>query len=155
MLEKGWNPRFPFDTLKKDLVDIHPTASSFKLILDKARKHANTCMEDCLKYEKERWDKSHKQPDFKIEDLVLVSTLDFNNIKGPKKLKDSFAGPFLMKALHGPNAVQLELTGELMKKHPPFPVSLIKTYGSSDKELFPLRNIPFRGRRRKENCKSP
>ncbi|MBW0535195.1 hypothetical protein O181_074910 [Austropuccinia psidii MF-1] len=23
MLEKGWNPRVPYDTLKKDLVDIH------------------------------------------------------------------------------------------------------------------------------------
>ncbi|MBW0558375.1 hypothetical protein O181_098090 [Austropuccinia psidii MF-1] len=33
MLEKGWNPRLPYDTLKKDLVDIHPTASSFKLVL--------------------------------------------------------------------------------------------------------------------------
>ncbi|MBW0534616.1 hypothetical protein O181_074331 [Austropuccinia psidii MF-1] len=26
MLEKGWKPRIPFDHLKKDLVDIHPTA---------------------------------------------------------------------------------------------------------------------------------
>ncbi|MBW0584656.1 hypothetical protein O181_124371 [Austropuccinia psidii MF-1] len=33
MLEKGWNPRLPYDTLKKDLVNIHPTTSSFKLIL--------------------------------------------------------------------------------------------------------------------------
>ncbi|MBW0581532.1 hypothetical protein O181_121247, partial [Austropuccinia psidii MF-1] len=70
------------------------------------------------------------------------STLNFNNIKGPKKLKDSFAGPFMIKALHGPNAVQLELTGDLMNKHPAFPVSLIKPYSSSDKELFPLRNKP-------------
>ncbi|MBW0511893.1 hypothetical protein O181_051608 [Austropuccinia psidii MF-1] len=29
ILEKGWNPRLPHDTLKKDLVDIHPTESSF------------------------------------------------------------------------------------------------------------------------------
>ncbi|MBW0569883.1 hypothetical protein O181_109598 [Austropuccinia psidii MF-1] len=29
MLEKGWNPKLPADTLKKDLIDIHPTASSF------------------------------------------------------------------------------------------------------------------------------
>ncbi|MBW0574752.1 hypothetical protein O181_114467 [Austropuccinia psidii MF-1] len=90
--------------------------------------------------QKKRWDKSHKPPDFKIGDLVLVSTLNFNNIKGPKKLKDSSAGPFMIKALHGPNAVQLELTGELMNKHPTFPVSLIKPYSSSEKELFPLRN---------------
>ncbi|MBW0568569.1 hypothetical protein O181_108284 [Austropuccinia psidii MF-1] len=73
-------------------------------------------------------------------DLALVSTLHFNNIKGPKKLKDSFAGPFMIKALHGPNAMQLELTGELMRKHPTFPVIKIKPYSSSDKELFPLRN---------------
>ncbi|MBW0558672.1 hypothetical protein O181_098387 [Austropuccinia psidii MF-1] len=140
MLEKGWNPRLPYDTLKKDLVDIHPTTSSFKLMLDKARNHANRCMQDSFNYAKGIWDKSHKPPDFKIGDLVLVSTLTINNIKGPKKLKDSFEGPFMIKELHGPNAVQLELTGELMNKHPAFPVSLIKPYSSSDKELFPLRN---------------
>ncbi|MBW0535401.1 hypothetical protein O181_075116 [Austropuccinia psidii MF-1] len=91
MLEKGWNTRLFYDTLTKDLVDIHPTASSFKLMLDKARHHENRCMQDSFKYAKEIWDKSHKPPDFKIGDLVLVSTLNFNNIKGPKKLKDSFA----------------------------------------------------------------
>ncbi|MBW0587781.1 hypothetical protein O181_127496 [Austropuccinia psidii MF-1] len=48
----------------------------------------------------------------------------------------------MIKALHGLNAVQLELTGELMNKHPTFPVSLIKPYSPSDKELFPLRNKP-------------
>ncbi|MBW0557166.1 hypothetical protein O181_096881 [Austropuccinia psidii MF-1] len=41
MLEKGWNPRLPIDTLRKDLLDIHPTASSFKIILDKV-KHNTT-----------------------------------------------------------------------------------------------------------------
>ncbi|MBW0555103.1 hypothetical protein O181_094818 [Austropuccinia psidii MF-1] len=126
MLEKGWNPRLPYDTLKKDLVDIHPTTSSFNLILDKAKQHPNKFMQDSLKYAKERWDKSHKPPEFKTGDLVLGSTLNFNNIKGPKKLKDFFAGPFMIKALHGPNSVHLELTDELMNKHPTFPVSLIK-----------------------------
>ncbi|MBW0560757.1 hypothetical protein O181_100472 [Austropuccinia psidii MF-1] len=126
MLEKGLNPRLPCDTLKKNLVAIHPTPSSFNLMLDKARHHSNRCMQDSSKYAKERWDKSHKPPGFKIGDLLLVSTLNFKNIKGPKKFKDSFAGPFMIKSLHGPNAVQLKLTGELMKKHPTFPVSLIK-----------------------------
>ncbi|MBW0582306.1 hypothetical protein O181_122021, partial [Austropuccinia psidii MF-1] len=67
-------------------------------------------MKDSFKYAKERWDKSHKSPDFKVGDLVLVSTLKFNNIKGPKKLKHPFSGPIMIKALHRPNAVQLELT---------------------------------------------
>ncbi|MBW0470639.1 hypothetical protein O181_010354 [Austropuccinia psidii MF-1] len=136
MLEKGWNPRRPYDTLKKDVVDIHPEASSFKMMLDKARHHENRFMKYYFKYSKERWDKSHKPLNLKVGDLVLVSTMNFNNIKGPKKLQDFFAGPFIIKALHGPNAVQLELTGELMKEHPAFCVSLIKPYGSSDKDLF-------------------
>ncbi|MBW0548194.1 hypothetical protein O181_087909 [Austropuccinia psidii MF-1] len=66
MLEKGWNPRLPYETLKKDLVYIHPTARSFKINLDKARHYANTCMQDSFKYAKERWQESHKPPDFKI-----------------------------------------------------------------------------------------
>ncbi|MBW0491204.1 hypothetical protein O181_030919 [Austropuccinia psidii MF-1] len=140
MLEKGYNTRIPYDTLKNDLVDIHPTARSFKLMLDNTRHHANRCMQDSFDYAKERWDKTHKPPNFKIGDLVLVSTLNFKNIKGPHKSKDSFSEPFMIKALHVPNAVQLELTGELMNKHPTFPVSLIKPYSSSDKKLIPLRN---------------
>ncbi|MBW0473558.1 hypothetical protein O181_013273 [Austropuccinia psidii MF-1] len=140
ILEKGWNPRLPYDTLRKDLVDIHPTESSFEMMLDKARHHENKCMQDSFKYAKETWDKIHKPLAFKLVDLVLVSTLNLNNIKGPKKLKYSFAGPFMIKALHRTNAVQLELTGELMNKHPAFPVSLIKPYSSSEKDIFPLRN---------------
>ncbi|MBW0558028.1 hypothetical protein O181_097743 [Austropuccinia psidii MF-1] len=142
MLEKGWNARLPYDTLKKDLVDICPTASSFKIMLDKARHNANIYMQESFEYVNERWDKGHKPPDFKIGDLVLVSTLNFNNKGGPKKLNNCFAGPFMIKALHGPHAVQLQLTGELINKHPTFPVSLIKPYSSSDKKLFPLKNKP-------------
>ncbi|MBW0523689.1 hypothetical protein O181_063404 [Austropuccinia psidii MF-1] len=39
MLEKRWNPRLPYDTLKKDSVDIHPTARIYKMIIDKERHH--------------------------------------------------------------------------------------------------------------------
>ncbi|MBW0571450.1 hypothetical protein O181_111165 [Austropuccinia psidii MF-1] len=140
ILEKGWNPKLPQDSLRKELVGIHPTASSFKGILDKTRKHAVRCMEDSFAYAKDKWDKSHAIPDFKVRDLVLVSTIDFNNIKGCKNLKDSFAEPFFIKALHGENAVEVELSKELSNKHPTSQVSLIKLYKSSDAEKFPLSN---------------
>ncbi|MBW0551870.1 hypothetical protein O181_091585 [Austropuccinia psidii MF-1] len=52
-------------------------------------------------------------------------------------LQDSFEGTFVIKALHGENAVEVELSEELRKKHPTFPVSLIKPYKSSDSENFP------------------
>ncbi|MBW0562266.1 hypothetical protein O181_101981 [Austropuccinia psidii MF-1] len=134
MLEKCFNPGLSYNTLRKELVDIHPTASSFKIILDRARHNADRCMKDSFKYAKGRWDKSHKPPDFKVGCLVLVSILNFNIIKCPKKLKDSFSG-LLIKALHVPNSVQLDLIGELMNKHPAFPVSLIKPYSLSEKQI--------------------
>ncbi|MBW0562581.1 hypothetical protein O181_102296 [Austropuccinia psidii MF-1] len=97
-------------------------------------------MNDASDYAKQKLDKSHKVPDFKIGDFVLVLTLNFNNIKGPKKLKDSYVGPVVIVALHGTNAIQLELSGDLGNKIPNFPVSLIKPYQPADKEYFPLRN---------------
>ncbi|MBW0479311.1 hypothetical protein O181_019026 [Austropuccinia psidii MF-1] len=111
ILEKGWNPRLPEDTLRKDLIYIHPTASSSNIMLDKVKHNAKQSMNDTFYYSKQKWDNSHKLPDFKVGDLVLVSTLNFNNMKGPKKLKDSHVGPFSIAALHGTNAVQVELSG--------------------------------------------
>ncbi|MBW0585835.1 hypothetical protein O181_125550 [Austropuccinia psidii MF-1] len=111
------------------------TPAIFKVMLDKVKHHAKQSINDAFEYAKQMWDKSHK-----VGDLVLVSTLNLKNIKGPKKLKDSYVGPFAIVALHGTNAVQVELSGELENKHPTFPVSLIKPYQPTDKELFPLRN---------------
>ncbi|MBW0592998.1 hypothetical protein O181_132713 [Austropuccinia psidii MF-1] len=109
-------------------------------MLDKYRKHAVKCMEDSFAYANDKWDKSHATPDFKVGDLVLGSTTNLNNIKVFKNLKDSFAGPFVIKALHGENSIEVELSEELSNKHPTFQVSLIKPYKSSDAKNFPLRN---------------
>ncbi|MBW0527055.1 hypothetical protein O181_066770 [Austropuccinia psidii MF-1] len=140
ILEKGWNAKLPQHFLRKYLVEIHPTASSFKGMLDRARKHVVRCMEDSFPYAKDKLDKSHATPYFKVRDLVVVSTTNFNNIKGCKKINESFAGPFVIKDLHGENAVEVELSEELSNKHPTFPVSLIKPYKSRNAEKFPLRN---------------
>ncbi|MBW0550912.1 hypothetical protein O181_090627 [Austropuccinia psidii MF-1] len=140
ILEKGWNPKLPQYSLRKDLVEIHPKVSSSKGMLDKTRKHAVRFMEDVFAYAKEKWDKTHATPDFKVGDLVLVSTTNFNNIKVCKNLKDSFSGSFVIKSLHGENSVEVELSEELSNKNPTFSVSLIKPYKSSDTQSFSLRN---------------
>ncbi|MBW0557294.1 hypothetical protein O181_097009 [Austropuccinia psidii MF-1] len=87
-------------------------------------------MNDSFQYAKQKWNKSHENQEFNVGDLILVPTLNFNNIKGPKKLEDFFSGPFIIKAIHGTNAVQVELSGELENKHTAFPVSLVKHYTS-------------------------
>ncbi|MBW0525221.1 hypothetical protein O181_064936 [Austropuccinia psidii MF-1] len=79
------------------------------------------------------------EPDFKKGDHVLVSTLNFNNHKGPKKMRDSFVGPFTIITLIGRNAVEVKLTEEFSKKHPVFPVSLVKPYFQTEEDKFPSR----------------
>ncbi|MBW0556527.1 hypothetical protein O181_096242 [Austropuccinia psidii MF-1] len=91
------------------------------------------------KYTKHRWDKTHMEPAFKEGDQVLVSTLSFNNLKGPKKMRDSFVGPFTIIKLIGSNAVEVKLTEEFSRKHPVFPVSLVKPYFQTEEEKFPSR----------------
>ncbi|MBW0478160.1 hypothetical protein O181_017875 [Austropuccinia psidii MF-1] len=110
VLGKGWNPRLTQDYLRKNLVELHQMAASFRRILEKARKHAVRHMEDSFAYAKDKWEKLPATPHFKVGDLVLVSTTNFNNIKGCKKLKYSFAGTFGIKDLHGENSVEVELS---------------------------------------------
>ncbi|MBW0567293.1 hypothetical protein O181_107008 [Austropuccinia psidii MF-1] len=90
IFEKVWNPKLLVDTLKKALVDIHTTASSFKLFIDKVRHHENKIMNDAFEYSKQQCDKCYKTTEFKVVDLILVLTLNFNNFKGSKKLRYSF-----------------------------------------------------------------
>ncbi|MBW0518119.1 hypothetical protein O181_057834 [Austropuccinia psidii MF-1] len=79
------------------------------------------------------------EPDFKEGDQVLVSKLRFNNLKGPKKMIDSVVGPFNIIKLIGKNAVEVKLTWEVSRKHPVFPVSLVKPYFQIEEDKFPSR----------------
>ncbi|MBW0539112.1 hypothetical protein O181_078827 [Austropuccinia psidii MF-1] len=139
LVEKGWNPLFPVDNLKKNLLTIHPIAKYFHEMSKRACEIAAKHISQVKEYNKQRWDKSHMEPDFKEGDQVLVSTLNFNNLKGPKKMRDSFVGPFAIVKLVGKNAVEVKLTEEFSTKHPVFPVSLVKPYFQTVKDKFTSR----------------
>ncbi|MBW0488886.1 hypothetical protein O181_028601 [Austropuccinia psidii MF-1] len=81
LLKKGWNPRLNPDSLRKNLLMIHPTAASFKQILGKARKNSVRCMQDSFAYSKAKWDEANSTPELRMGDLILVSTTNFNNMK--------------------------------------------------------------------------
>ncbi|MBW0593967.1 hypothetical protein O181_133682 [Austropuccinia psidii MF-1] len=79
------------------------------------------------------------EPDFQEGDQVLVYTLSFNNLIGPKKMRDSFLAPFTIIRLIGKNAVEVKLKEEFSRKHPVFPVSLVKPYFQTEEDKFPSR----------------
>ncbi|MBW0532248.1 hypothetical protein O181_071963 [Austropuccinia psidii MF-1] len=77
--------------------------------------------------------------EFKEGYQMLVSTLNLNNLKGPKKMRDSFLGPFTIIKFIGKNAVEVKLTEEFSRKHPVFPVILVKPYFQTEEDKFPSR----------------
>ncbi|MBW0533921.1 hypothetical protein O181_073636 [Austropuccinia psidii MF-1] len=54
-------------------------------------------------------------------------------------MRDSLVGPFTIIKLIGKNAVEVKLTEELSRKHPVYPVSLVKPYFQTEEDKFPSR----------------
>ncbi|MBW0514618.1 hypothetical protein O181_054333 [Austropuccinia psidii MF-1] len=46
-----------------------------------------------------------------------MSTLNFNNLKGPNKMRDTFLEPLTINRLIGKNGVEVQLTEEFSRKH--------------------------------------
>ncbi|MBW0523515.1 hypothetical protein O181_063230 [Austropuccinia psidii MF-1] len=115
LVEKGEKLLLPVDHLKKNLLTIHPTTKEFHDMWKKACDTAAKCIAEAKEYNKQRWNKSHMYPDFKEGDQVLVS------------------------ALIGKNAVEFRLTEEFSRKHPVFPVILVKPYLQIEEDKFPSR----------------
>ncbi|MBW0519025.1 hypothetical protein O181_058740 [Austropuccinia psidii MF-1] len=97
------------------------------------------CTGEAKEYNKQRYDKTHMEPDFEKGDQVLVSTLNFNNLKGLKRMRDSFVGPFTIINFTGKTSVEVRLTEEFSRKRPVFPVSLVKPSCQSGEDKFPSR----------------
>ncbi|MBW0564382.1 hypothetical protein O181_104097 [Austropuccinia psidii MF-1] len=86
------------------------------------------------------------EPDSKEGDQVLVSTLRFNNPKGPKKMRDSFLGPFTIIRLIGKNEVEVKLTEEFSRKHPVFPIVEVKDSPGPVSKIIRARKIRLNGK---------
>ncbi|MBW0533589.1 hypothetical protein O181_073304 [Austropuccinia psidii MF-1] len=136
LVERGWNPLLPVDHLKKNLLTIHPKAKDFHEMWKRACDTAGKCISEAKEYNKQRWEKSHMGPDLREGDQVLVSSWNFNKLKGPKKMSDSFLGPFTIIKSIGKNGVEFKLTEEFSRKHTGFPVSLVKPYFQTEEEKF-------------------
>ncbi|MBW0494347.1 hypothetical protein O181_034062 [Austropuccinia psidii MF-1] len=54
-------------------------------------------------------------------------------------MRDSFVGPFTIIKLRRKNIVEVKLTEEFSRKHPVFPVSLVKPYFQKEEDKLPSR----------------
>ncbi|MBW0506637.1 hypothetical protein O181_046352 [Austropuccinia psidii MF-1] len=79
---------------------------------------AAKCIDEAKEHRKQRYEKTHQEPDFEEGHQVPVSTLNLNNLKGPKKVRR---------------------TEEFSRKHPLFPMSLVKPYFQTGEDTFPPR----------------
>ncbi|MBW0578306.1 hypothetical protein O181_118021 [Austropuccinia psidii MF-1] len=92
------------------------------------------------------------EPYFKEGDQVLVSALNSNNLKEPKKMRDSFLGPFTIIKLIEENAVEIRLTVEFSRKHPVFPhttppeIVEVEDSPGAVKNIIKARNIRLNGK---------
>ncbi|MBW0477621.1 hypothetical protein O181_017336 [Austropuccinia psidii MF-1] len=69
---------------------------------------AAKCIPEAKEYKKQRWDKSHMEPDLKEGDQVEKE-------------------------------VEVKLTEEVSRKHPVFPISLVKPYFQTEEDKFTSR----------------
>ncbi|MBW0481771.1 hypothetical protein O181_021486 [Austropuccinia psidii MF-1] len=141
LVGKGYKPIFPVDHIKKNHLTIYPTAKHFHDMWERSCDTAARCIAEARGYNKPRWEESHIESDFKEWNQVLVSTLNFHNLKGPKKMRDSFVGPFTIVKLIGKNPVEVKLTEEFSMKHPVFPLSLVVPYFQTEEFKLPSRKI--------------
>ncbi|MBW0539090.1 hypothetical protein O181_078805, partial [Austropuccinia psidii MF-1] len=110
VVEKEWNPLLPVDHLNKNLLTIHPTAKDFHDMWKRACDTAAKCLAEAKEYNKQRWDKTHMEPDFKERDQVLVEECSGSQ---------AYRGIF--------------------REHPVFSVGLVKPYFQTEEDKFPSR----------------
>ncbi|MBW0508761.1 hypothetical protein O181_048476 [Austropuccinia psidii MF-1] len=55
-------------------------------------------------------------------------------------MRDSFLGQFTIIRLIGKNAVEVRITEQFSRKHPVFPMCLVKPYHHTGEDMFPSRN---------------
>ncbi|MBW0479142.1 hypothetical protein O181_018857 [Austropuccinia psidii MF-1] len=108
--EKGWNPLLPVDHLKENVLTIHPTAKDLHDMWKRAYDTAAKCIAEAKENKKQRYDKTHMEPEFKEGDQVWC--------------------------LH---STSVRITEEFSRKHSVFPVSLFKPYFQTGEDKFPSR----------------
>ena len=76
------------------------------------------------------YDKKHRDVEFEVEELVLLSTRNLKMKGIPENLKKIFVGPFKIEERIGQQAYRLSLS-ENWKIHSVFDISLLKRWNTA------------------------
>ncbi|MBW0568153.1 hypothetical protein O181_107868 [Austropuccinia psidii MF-1] len=88
LVEESRDPLLPVEHLRKQFLTFHPTAKESSDMWKRKCDTAGGCISEAKEYNKQRYDNTNKEPGFRKGEKVLVSTLNLNNLKGPKKMRD-------------------------------------------------------------------
>ncbi|MBW0570915.1 hypothetical protein O181_110630 [Austropuccinia psidii MF-1] len=86
------------------------------------------------------------EPDFKEGEQVLVSTLNFNNLKGPKNMRYSLVGPLTFIKLIGKNSVEEDKLPSRKKNPTPTERVEVKDSIGLVKKIIKARKIRLNGK---------
>ena len=129
-LNHGYEPMTPIQLLKGDEDVKTESIGSFvrriKSDWELARENLKRSVDLQAKY----YDKKHKDIEFDVGELVLLSTRNLKMKGIPEKLKKRFVGPFKIEQRIGQQAYKLSLL-ENWKIHPVFHISLLKRWNTA------------------------
>jgi hypothetical protein len=146
----GWCPKSIEDVVKDSLnlnstVALNNDAQTYHGVLRQAQQRAHDAITHAFNLTKKRYDNKHQEMNFENIAKAYISTKYFSFDNVAEKMKAPFIGPYEIEKCIGPNAVKLKLPKELSKRHPVFPVGLLKP---AKEALY-----PFEGRQQYQRAK--
>ena len=129
-LTYGYHPVLPIEMLKGDESTNVKTLSKFLERTQKVWSIARAQMKKSIVIQQKYYNQKHRDIQFAVGDVVLLSTQNLR-LKGvPHKLQRKFCGPYKILDKIGTQAYRLKLP-DTWKIHPVFHVSLLKKWNAS------------------------
>ena len=132
----GYHPVLPVELLKGDEITKVETLSKFLQRTQETWHAARAHMEKAVVTQQNYYNRKHRDVQFSVGDLVLLSTQNLR-LKGiPHKLQWKFCGPYKVLERIGTQAYRLKLP-DTWRIHPVFHVSLLKQWRPSTMQQLP------------------
>ena len=123
----GYHPELEYDVGDDDHQEGVPAAEERIVQLLTARESMENRWKTAVESQKKYYDKKHKPQQFKVGDLVLLSTKNLKQRRPKRKLSHRYIGPFRVQDLVGKQAYRLHLPTNY-RIHNVFHVSYLEPY---------------------------